>query len=403
MAFGKTTAYYKIKALDKRIRVLQGGTSAGKTVATLIQLIEYATANKGKLITIAAANYPHLRRGAMRDFKNILDENNLWNYYKIDHNKAESTFTFYNGSTIEFVALNEFTARGSRRDVLFVNEANLIAFETFQQLEIRTKDFVIIDYNPTSEFWAHTELVGQRDDVDFIILTYKDNEALDDQIVRAIELRKGNKNWWRVYGMGEIGELEGLVYSGWEMIDEVPEEAELTGYGLDFGYTNDPTAIVAVYKHDGGFILDELCYRTGLFNDDIAEIIKEHSLESLMGVGDSSEPKSIDEIARHNITIKGAQKKSGEPAKSYNQWAISKIQELKISYTANSHNLRKEYLGYMWATDRTGKSLNIPEDGTDHILDAMKYKLIDLLYAPKIQFYGSLDRGAEPGRGVFSW
>ena len=185
------------------------------------------------------------------------------------------------------------------------------------------------------------------------------------------------------------------------MIDEIPEEAELQGYGLDFGYTNDPTAIVAVYKHDGGFILDELCYKTGLFNDDIAEIIKGHSLESTMGVGDSSEPKSIDEIARHGITIKGAQKKSGEPAKSYNQWAISKIQELKISYTANSHNLRKEYLGYMWATDRTGKSLNIPEDGTDHILDAMKYKLIDLLYAPKIQFYGSLDRGAEPGRGVF--
>lgn len=385
MAFGKTTAYYKIKALDKRIRVLQGGTSAGKTIATLIQLIEYATANKGKLITIAAANYPHLRRGAMRDFKNILDENNLWNYYKIEHNKSDSTFTFYNGSTIEFVALNEYTARGSRRDVLFVNEANLIAFETFQQLEIRTKDFVIIDYNPTSEFWAHTELVGKRDDTDFIILTYKDNEALDEQIVRAIELRKSNKNWWRVYGMGEIGELEGLVYSGWQMITDIPKESQLLGYGLDFGYTNDPTAIVKVFKYNDGYILDEVCYQTGMKNQDIADLILSESLQGVLGVADSSEPKSIAEIADNGIIIKGANKKSGEPKKSYNQWAISKIQELTISYTANSKNLQREYLSYMWDTDRTGKSLNVPEDGNDHILDAAKYKLIDLII-PKVQY-----------------
>lgn len=389
MAFGKTTAYFKIKALKKRVRVLQGGSSGGKTVATLIQLIEYATANKGKLITIAAANYPHLRRGAMRDFKNILDENNLWNYYKIDHNKAESTFTFHNGSTIEFVALNEFTARGSRRDVLFVNEANLITFETFQQLEIRTKDFVIIDYNPTSEFWAHTELVGQRDDVDFIILTYKDNEALDEQIVKAIELRKSNKNWWRVYGMGEIGELEGLVYSGWEMIDGVPEEAELIGYGCDFGYTNDPTAIVCVYKHDGGYILDEICYKTGMFNQDIAELLMSHNLQSVLGVGDSSEPKSIAEIASKGLTIIGATKQSQQTGKTYNQWAISKIQEMKISYTGTSLNLQKEYLSYMWATDRTGKTLNLPQDGNDHLLDATKYRLLQTI-APKVEYAGIL-------------
>lgn len=386
MPYGKTTAYYKISKLKKRIRVIQGGTSAGKTVAILIELLEYATANKGKLITIAAVNYPHLRRGAMRDFKNILDENNYWDYYHIEHNKAESTFTFFNDAVIEFVALNEFTARGSRRDVLFINEANLITFETFQQLEVRTKELVIIDFNPTSEYWAHTDLVALRDDVDFIILTYKDNEALDENIIRSIELRKHNKNWWRVYGMGEIGELEGLVYSGWTMITEIPKEAELLGYGLDFGYTNDPTAIVEVYKHDGGFILKEICYKTGMFNDDIANVLKNNSLQSTLGVADSSEPKSIDEIARHGIIIKGANKTAPrESQQSYNQWAISKIQEMKISYTAESVNLRKEYLSYMWATDRTGKSLNVPEDGTDHLLDAAKYKLIDLI-SPKIEW-----------------
>lgn len=388
MSYGKTTAYNKIGALKQRIRVIPGGTSAGKTIAILLHLLNYATKNKGKLITIAAANYPHLRRGALRDFKNILNDNNYWKYYGIEYNKSETTFTLFNGTVIEFVALNEFTARGARRDVLFVNEANLISYETYQQLEIRTKEFIIVDYNPTSEFWANTELVAKRDDVDFLILTYKDNEALDPNIVKSIESRKDNKNWWRVYGLGLIGELEGLVYSGWHMITEIPKEAELLGYGLDFGYTNDPTAIAAVYKYDGGYILDERCYKTGMFNNEIAETIKANSLDKVLGVADSSEPKSIAEIYSQGVIIKGANKTSGDKTKSYNQWAISKIQELKISYTATSSNLQKEYLSYMWQTDRTGKNLNIPQDGQDHILDAIKYKIIDLI-SPKV-VYGAV-------------
>lgn len=383
MAYGKTSAYYEIQKLKKRVKVIQGGSSAGKTIAILLLLIDYATRNPNKLISVAGVNMPHLKRGAKRDLRNILTENNYWDYYKITENKAESTFTFFNGTVIEFLALDEGKARGARRDVLFVNEANLIDYETFNQLEIRTKEIVYIDFNPTSEFWAHTELVGQRDDVDFIIVTYKQNEALDRSIVDALERRKNNKNWWRVYGEGQIGELEGLVYSGWIGIDKVPDSAELIGYGLDFGYTNDPTAIVAVYKHDGGFLLDEICYKTGLFNKDIAEIIKSHNLQSVMGVGDSSEPKSIAEISEGGINLIGATKTSQDKGKTYNQWAISKIQEMKIYYTNSSVNLRKEYLGYMWSTDRTGKNLNIPQDGNDHLLDAAKYRLIQTL-APKI-------------------
>lgn len=383
MAYGKTSAYYEIEKLKKRVKVIQGGSSAGKTIAILLLLIDYATRNPNKLISVAGVNMPHLKRGAKRDLRNILTENNYWDYYKIVENKAESTFTFFNGTVIEFLALDEGKARGARRDVLFVNEANLIDYETFNQLEIRTKEIVYIDFNPTSEFWAHTELVGVRDDVDFIIVTYKQNEALDEAIVQALERRKHNKNWWRVYGEGQIGGLEGLVYSGWTGIDKVPDSAELIGYGLDFGYTNDPTAIVAVYKHEGGYLLDEICYKTGLFNKDIAEIIKSHNLQSVMGVGDSSEPKSIAEISSEGINLIGATKTSQDKGKTYNQWAISKIQEMKIYYTNSSVNLRKEYLGYMWATDRTGKTLNLPMDGNDHLLDAAKYRLIQTL-APKI-------------------
>lgn len=383
MSFGKTSAYYEIQKLNKRIRVIQGSSSAGKTIAILLLLIDYATRHPDKLISIAGVNMPHLKRGAKRDLKNILTENNYWDYYKIIENKAESTFTFFNGTVIEFLALDEGKARGARRDVLFVNEANLIDYETFNQLEIRTKESIYIDYNPTSEFWAHTELVGVRDDVDFIIVTYKQNEALDEAIVQALERRKHNKNWWRVYGEGQIGELEGLVYSDWVGIDKVPDSAELIGYGLDFGYTNDPTAIVAVYKHEGGYLLDEICYKTGLFNKDIAEIIKQHNLQSVMGVGDSSEPKSIAEISSEGINLIGATKTSQDKGKTYNQWAISKIQEMKIYYTNSSVNLRKEYLGYMWASDRTGKRLNVPMDGNDHLMDSLKYRLIQTLL-PKV-------------------
>lgn len=383
MAYGKTSAYFGIEALKKRVKVVQGGSSAGKTIAILLLLIDYATRNPNKLISVAGVNMPHLKRGAKRDLKNILTENNYWDYYQIKENKAESTFTFFNGASIEFLALDEGKARGARRDVLFVNEANLIDYETFNQLEIRTKESVYVDYNPTSEFWAHTELVGQRDDVDFIIVTYKQNEALDLSIVDALERRKNNKNWWRVYGEGQIGELEGLVYSDWIGVDKVPDSAELMGYGLDFGYTNDPTAIVAVYKHEDGYLLDEVCYRTGLFNKDIAEIIKSHNLENSLGIGDTASPKDIAELNTFGCNIMAAVKQSQQNGKTYNQWAISKIQEMKIFYTNSSVNLRKEYLGYMWATDRTGKNLNVPQDGNDHLLDATKYRLIHTL-TPKV-------------------
>lgn len=347
-------------------------------------LIEYATKHPDKLITIASINMPHLKRGALRDFRNILTANHYWNYYRINENKSESTFSFYNGSMIEFIALDEGKARGSRRDVLFINEATLIAYDIFDQLEVRTKDYAILDYNPTSEFWAHTELVAKREDVDFMIATYADNEALDESIIAKIEARRANKNWWRVYGEGQIGELEGLVYSGWNALDEVPEGAELLGYGLDFGFTNDPTAGVKVYKYEDSFILDEFLYRQGLFNTDIASVIKDNELENTLGVADSSAPKDIADLETMGCTIKGASKQSGDSKQSYNQWALSKIQEATINYTKSSTNLQREYLGYMWATNRAGKSLNVPEDGNDHLLDAAKYKLIDVIVPPKV-------------------
>jgi phage terminase large subunit len=254
-----------------------------------------------------------------------------------------------------------------------MNEANNCTFEAFTQLEIRTKKGIYIDYNPTNEFWAHTDLIG-RENVDFIILTYKDNEALDPQIVKALESRQNRTEWWKVYGLGQLGEVEGRIYKGWQIIDEIPHEARLERYGLDFGYTNDPTAIVAVYYYNGGYILDEVCYQTGLLNKQIADILKGVPLSVV--IADSAEPKSIDEIRQYGITVLPTPK-----GKDSVRQGIQQVQWQKISVTKNSVNLIKEYRNYLWGIDKDGRfiSPNMPEKGqADHALDAVRYAITSI-------------------------
>ena len=242
--FQKTTALNKITNLKKRVRIIQGGTSAGKTIGVVLELIDLAQRDR-RSISIVSECLPHLKRGAMRDFLNIMQEHR---YYKeSSHNKTDNIYTFETGSYIEFFPADDpLKMKGGRRDILFMNECNHVSYAAYQQLEVRTKDLVILDYNPESEFWVHTEVMPHTEH-DFLKLTYKDNEALDPRIIQSIESRKHNKNWWRVYGEGEIGVKEGQVYQNWIPLDEVPDEAELKRYGLDFGYTNHPTGIVAVY------------------------------------------------------------------------------------------------------------------------------------------------------------
>ena len=215
-------------------------------------------------------------------------------------NKSTLTYYFANGSFIEFFSGDQpDKMRGARRDVLFVNEANNIGWETYYQLAIRTREFIYIDFNPTAEFWAHTELQGQTD-VDFIILTYRDNEALEDSIInefkKAEEKAKTSEywaNWVKVYVYGEIGSLQGVVFDNWKPIDSVPDNATYLGTGLDFGFTNDPSAAVDIYKHDGKIVVDEVIYQKGLLNSQIANQLKD---KRRYIVADSSEPKSIHEL-----------------------------------------------------------------------------------------------------------
>jgi phage terminase large subunit len=264
--FQKTTATRKIINLPKRIRAVQGGTSASKTISILLYLIALSQSDKTpKLTSIISESIPHLKRGAIRDFKNIMQTHHYWK--DACWNTTDSIYTFETGSQIEFFSSdNGDKLRGARRDRLFINEANNVVFDAFEQLEVRTKDFCFLDWNPTNEFWFYTDVYNKRDDVELIILTYRDNEALSPEIVSAIEQRKNRTGWWQVYGEGQLGEVEGKIYKGWQIIDEIPHEARLERRGVDFGFTNDPTSIVDIYYYNGGYILDEITFTKGLSN-----------------------------------------------------------------------------------------------------------------------------------------
>ncbi len=310
----------------------------------------------------------------MRDFLQIMNALNL--FKDANWNSTDHTYTFETGSKIEFFSADQpGKVRGPRRNRLFLNECNNIPYETFEQLEVRTSEFVFMDYNPVAEFWVSEEILDKRDDYDHIILTYQDNEALPDEIVKSIESRKDRANWWKVYGMGEFGELEGKIYNGWQIIDEIPHEARLEVRGLDFGYSIDPSAIVDIYYLNGGYILDEQLYQKEMSNKQLADHIKNLPHPNTPVIADSAEPKSIDEIYSYGVNIRPTEK-----GKDSVRQGIQYVQDLKISVTKRSVNLIKEYRNYCWAVDRLGETIrpNIPEKSFNHCMDALRYGLTSL-------------------------
>lgn len=368
-----TTALRKILAMKKRIRIVQGGTSAGKTYDILMDELDEAIRQKGILTTIMSDTMPNLRHGAMRDFIKIAKETGAWDFG--EWNSTYSTFALPNGSTIEFYSADSEDALGARRDRLFINEANRITKDAFDQLEIRTEQRITLDFNPSNKFWAHDLLT--RPDVDFVKLNYLDNEALSENIRKTLELRKGDgtSNWWRVYGMGEIGSLEGNVYEGWIAEDEIPPEAILKRYGVDFGY-KDPTTIVAVYEDSDGdiWLKLHLC-KSELTAPELIHIAK--SLPEALFVCDNSRPEIIAEMQANGIRAIGSDKTPGEKmnGKRYN---IDLVQRRRVHYLRQDKELEQEYLTYAWRKKRDGRIIDEPEDGNDHIMDAIAYAVRDM-------------------------
>jgi phage terminase large subunit len=373
--FEVTTAIKKILQLKKRIKIIQGGTSAGKTFGIIPVLISKAAKTPNLEISIVAESIPHLRRGALKDFINIMKWTSR--FFEGRFNKSLLRYDFGNGSYIEFFSADDSSKlRGARRDILYINECNNVTFESYNELSIRTKREIYLDFNPANEFWVHTELKNE-DDSDFLILTYKDNEALDDRIVKEIEKNRSKAttssywaNWWRVYGLGEIGMLEGVVFSNWKTIDTIPNEAKLIGYGLDFGFTNDPTAIIEIYNYNGQRIVNEIVYQTGLVNNEISKKLQ----KNVIAYADSSEPKSIEEIRRTGQLIKGVTK--GQDSVNF---GIQIMQSQSYLVTAQSTNLIKELRAYCWDRDKTGKQMNKPIDNFNHTIDALRYHEMESL------------------------
>jgi len=378
----RTTALTKIEKtlLEPTFyKVIQGGMSASKTFSILEVLVGYAESYRDSLISVVGMSYPHLSTGAIRDFIKIMKETNRWNVAQ--WNSTSHIYTFLNGSVIEFLSVDKMSARGPRRDVLFVNEANGISYEVFMELSGRTRDFCIIDYNPSAKFWAHEELVEkQKDDTSFLILTYKDNEALSSREIENIEAHKPKNNeepsnWWTVYGLGQIGSLEGNVYSGWVEtdVDEITTGGKLVRYGLDFGFSNDESALVAVYDMgDNKLGIIQKMFEKGILNSQYAQKFKMAEIDpNVLIVADSARPEAIAEIKSNGYRIIGADKNAGSVLRG-----IERVSEKQICYAGA--DLKREYLAYAWRKKRSGEILDEPEDGNDHLLDALRYAVDDL-------------------------
>jgi phage terminase large subunit len=378
--FQTTSAIKKLHALKKRKKVVQGGTSAGKTFGILPILIDRCIRTPYLETSVVSESIPHLRRGAMKDFLKIMIETGR--YRDGQWNRSSLKYTFTNGSYIEFFSVEQpDKLRGARRNVLYCNEANNIPFEAYNQLSIRTSGDIWIDFNPTANFWAHKEVANQPD-ADFITLTYLDNEALPQTIVDDIEQAKEKAktseywaNWWRVYGLGQIGSLEGVCIKEWQEI-KLPIEARLLCYGMDFGYSNDPTTLIALYKYNDAYIFDEVIYQKKLLNSDISNLFKAHDINAVV-YADSAEPKSIAELRTLGHKVLPCTK-----GKDSIVYGINLINQNKIHITSRSKNLIKELQSYTWMKDREGNTINKPIDAFNHCIDAARYAITSQLQTP---------------------
>lgn len=371
-----------IELSNKRILIEQGGTRSGKTYNILIWIIfGYCMRKTKKVVTIARKTYPALRTSAMRDFIQILRDHEL--YDENSHNKSSSEYML-NGNLIEFISLDQPTkVRGRKRDLLFINEANELHWEDWQQLVFRTTGRIIIDYNPSDEFHWIYEKVKTREDAEFHITTYKDNPFLEENIIKEIELLKDtDENYWRIYGLGQVGAGKAIIFTT-QLIDNIPDKARFLAYGMDFGYTNDPTTLIGVYVWDNELYIKEYIYRTNMTNRDIANEMARLMIGRRDEVyADSAEPKSIDEIYKMGWNIKPATK--GRDSVNI---GIDMLKRYKIFITKDSTNTIKEFRNYKWKEDKNGVVLNAPVDMFNHSIDAVRYATYAKLSRPNYGQY----------------
>ena len=365
---------------DKKIVINQGWTRSGKTFNILLYIIfYYCLNNSNKTITICRKTYPALRATVLRDFINILREHNL--YSEDNHNKSSSEYNLF-GNLIEFISLDQpVKVRGRKRHLLFINEANELFWEDWQQLLFRTSDKIILDYNPSEEYhWIYDKIIP-REDAKFLKTTYKDNPFLEQSLIDEIErLKYTDEQYWQIYGLGEKGISKATIFNYVEC-NQVPFEAEVVSFGMDFGFTNDPTALVKVSKLDNNLYIEELLYRTMMTTGDIHNFLKgKVNREPIYA--DSSEPRIIEELRRMGWSIRASLK--GRDSVSA---GIDLLKRFKIHIHKDSTNAIQEFRNYKWLEDKTGKLTNKPEDKNNHIADAVRYATYSILSKPNFGKY----------------
>lgn len=353
----------------KRFLVNQGGTSSGKTYTIMQRLIVLSLINPRCIITVCGQDLPNLKVGSYRDLDNIIHGSEwLMDWFK--QNKSDSSWRGKNGSLIEFKSYdNAQDAKNGKRDFLFVNEANGISYEVFWQLQIRTRKQVFIDYNPTARFWAHDKIIG-REDCKLIISDHRNNNFLTSDEHKKIE-EIGDKELWLVYARGLTGKITGLVLTRWDIVDRLPprDEWKMSAYGLDFGFTNDPSALEHVVLAHGALWIDEQFYETGLTNPDIAQKAKECGLTKKdIIIADSAEPKSVKELCNLGLwvilAVKGADSiKNG----------LDILKRFPIHVTRRSHGIIDNLQKYKYKVNRDGEMTNEPIDAFNHGIDAIRY------------------------------
>ncbi len=378
----KTNVVYE-HLLDnhKKIIVEQGGTRSGKTYNIILWIIfEYCTNNTGKIITVCRKTFPSLRATVLRDFMGILKEHNIYN--ENFHNRSNSEYSLF-GNLVEFISLDQpQKIRGRKRDLLFINEANELYFEDWQQLLFRTQDKIILDFNPSDEYhWIYDKVIT-RDDCAFFKTTYLDNPFVEDSIIAEIErLKDTDEQYWQVYGLGERTASRSTIFKYIEAT-EIPVDASLIAYGMDFGYTNDPTTLVSVYTLGHSLYIKEHLYRTQMTTSDINTFLKEEKLLNNPIYADSAEPRLINELRRmgHNIfpSVKGKDSVNA---------GIDLLKRYKIHILSSSHNAIAEFRNYKWKEDKTGMLVNIPEDKHNHIIDPCRYATYSILSRPNFGRY----------------
>lgn len=370
--FQTTDVFKANKDATTDIVINQGGTSSGKTYAIVQNLFLHAIEEPNQVITVVGQDIPNLKVGALRDAENIVAGSELLQQYINSYNKSDRVFYFFNGSIIEFKSYDDWQdAKSGKRDYLFMNEVNGIPKPIFDELYFRTKRKTYLDYNPNTEFWVHSDLIG-KPNVTLIISDHRHNTFLDQKIHDKIEAIE-DPELWKVYARGLTGKLEGVIFRDYNIISNVSVDAKLIGYGLDFGFTNDPTALVAMYNQNGELVLDELIYETRLLNVDISNRLRELNIGGTI-IADSAEPKSIAELQSYGWMV--------EPAKKGNdsiRQSINTLKRYKINITQHSHNLKKEFNSYKWKQNKDGKLENIPVDFLNHGIDATRYICLNLL------------------------